>query len=192
MPKQVDHEEQRARIRAAAIEVFGKQGIEGTGLAHVARAAQLSRPALYTYYTDKDALVGDLAGHLMAREIQLFQTVLAGPASAAERLDTLSDRLAALIQSESAGGSIMLQLWVTRPDLLRQGLGSLKTLLSPVIAEGQREGAVLDALDPDTLAQGLIALWDGLLMQACLAPGTLKEGRAQALSRAFLGRSVAP
>ena len=191
MPKQVDHEEQRARIRAAAIEIFAKQGIEGTGLTHVARAAQLSRPALYTYYLDKAALVEDLAGHLMAQEIELFRTVLSAPESAARRLETLGARLATLIQNESAGGAIMLQIWVTRPELLRQGLASLQALLAPVIAEGQRDGAFADSLEPATLAQGLIALWDGLLMQACLAPDTLDESRAQALTRALLGRSAA-
>lgn len=189
MPKQVDHDQQRNRILVAAIDVFATQGVEHTGLTHVARAVGLSRSALYTYYLDKAALLEDLANFLLERELTLFQEALDAQGSALERLEGLSRRVALLIQQSGAGGAVLLQLWVIHPEHLKGCLDSLMDRLTPVVADGQREGSMHQTLPPALLAKGLIALWDGLLLQACLSRIALSEDDMWALVQSLTGRS---
>ena len=47
----------REDIYAAALESFERQGVRGTLMEDVARAAGVSRPTIYYYFPDKDALV---------------------------------------------------------------------------------------------------------------------------------------
>ena len=53
MPKVVDHDQQRERIRRTAWAVFARRGIKSTGLAHVVEAASVGRSILYHYYANK-------------------------------------------------------------------------------------------------------------------------------------------
>lgn len=186
MPKKVNLEQQRNRILQAAIEVFSQCGIDGTGLAHVARAAHLSRPALYTYYPDKQALIDDLADFLTAKEMAMFASILSTPGSVAERMDSLNAGLESLIREESAGGAVMLQIWLTRPKHLQHCLETLIDQLGPVIAEGQRERTFTAEIPSENLARGLIALWDGLLLQACLSKDAMNSLDMAALARRLL------
>ena len=47
----------REEIYAAALATFEQQGVRGTLMEDVARRAGVSRPAIYYYFPDKDALV---------------------------------------------------------------------------------------------------------------------------------------
>lgn len=48
--------ERRARILAAALEVFGAQGYDGTGLERIAETAGVTRAVLYDHFASKKAL----------------------------------------------------------------------------------------------------------------------------------------
>lgn len=62
-----DREQRIDHIRRAAIPIFAAQGFRGTSMADVARAAGVSRPALYQYFANRadvfraafDALLND-------------------------------------------------------------------------------------------------------------------------------------
>ncbi|MCH2185414.1 TetR/AcrR family transcriptional regulator [Myxococcota bacterium] len=64
----------RALIAAAAIDVFSAEGFSGTSMAHIAKEAGMSRPALYQYFQNKGdifacaftALVEDAADFALA------------------------------------------------------------------------------------------------------------------------------
>jgi AcrR family transcriptional regulator len=50
-------EARRAAIQKAAIEEFASHGLRRTSMADIARAAGISRPALYQYFRDKDEVI---------------------------------------------------------------------------------------------------------------------------------------
>ncbi len=61
MPRPAYSQDQRAaieaRIRAAALELFGRDGYRGVSLRAIAKAMGWSAPALYRYYDNKAALL---------------------------------------------------------------------------------------------------------------------------------------
>jgi AcrR family transcriptional regulator len=59
------YEEQREAIVARAAELFARQGYHATSMNQLAEAAGLSKPTLYHYFRDKDALLVYIAdGHV--------------------------------------------------------------------------------------------------------------------------------
>lgn len=48
--------DRRSTILGAAIRVFAQQGYRGTSMAAIAAATDMSRPALYQYFADKEAV----------------------------------------------------------------------------------------------------------------------------------------
>jgi AcrR family transcriptional regulator len=55
--KQKRSQQRRDRIVAAATRLFGRQGIAGTSLTDVAKAAKVPLPSVYDYFKNKDDLV---------------------------------------------------------------------------------------------------------------------------------------
>ena len=63
------YEDQRGAILSQAAQLFASNGYHGTSMNEVAEACKLSKPSLYHYFRDKDALlVGIAEGHLARLE----------------------------------------------------------------------------------------------------------------------------
>lgn len=165
MPRVVDEKEKRREIRQAARRVFGRRGLAGTGLAHVAAAAGMSRANLYHYYADQVALVRDLADELLEDEEVLFGEALKPEGSALERIEHLSGAVTELFERWAGVGGLLLQLWASDPRRVRILLRRLRDALASLVLEGQHEGDVDRCLDPDLAAGMVVALIDGLLLQ---------------------------
>lgn len=56
-------EDKRARILAAALELFEKAGFDGVAVPEIARAAGVATGTIYRYFEDKEALVNALYRH---------------------------------------------------------------------------------------------------------------------------------
>jgi len=59
-------EEKKHQILQAAIEVFGTYGYKKTSMQDIADALDISRPALYQYYKNKEAIFLALVGHTLS------------------------------------------------------------------------------------------------------------------------------
>ena len=66
----------RQPLLAAALRLFVEQGIDGTGIRDVARAAEVSEAALYRHWPSKDALVRDLYAIHLAEVVQLMDAAV--------------------------------------------------------------------------------------------------------------------
>ena len=165
MPKQVDSAAQREEIRRAARGVFARQGVRGTGLAHVARAAGMGRSSLYHYYPDKAALLRDLVADTLASERALFTSCLRGEGSVAERVALLIDGCVALFDSWAELGRLFLDLRLRDAEGFRDFFREIRTELEAVLAEGQARGEVAAEVDPLLAGAALIGAIDGLLIQ---------------------------
>jgi AcrR family transcriptional regulator len=170
VPKIVDEEAQRGRIRAAARSVFARSGLTTTGLTHVARAAGMQRSSLYHYYADKAALVRDLADEVLAEEEAAFRAALEGEGSALERIERLAEAVVRVFGTRAALGRVLLELWASEPARVRPALRRVRATLAELIRVGQERGEIAGDLDPDAAALLLVALLDGLLVQVFLDP----------------------
>jgi AcrR family transcriptional regulator len=77
------YDDQRGLILARAAELFATQGYVATSMNEVARACGLSKPALYHYFTDKDAVLLDIADQHVSRLVAAVERAREEPSWAA-------------------------------------------------------------------------------------------------------------
>ena len=66
-PRAADYEAHRAHILKAAAALFARRGYTAATMAGVAAASGVSKPTLYHYFQDKEALLLDIAGSHVER-----------------------------------------------------------------------------------------------------------------------------
>lgn len=187
MPKIVDAAAQRRQIRRAARHVFARRGVARTGLAQVAERAGMGRSTLYHYYPDKAALVRDLARDLLQGEAELFNAALQGKGSPLERSERLMDPLTGIFGTRAALGRLVYDLRTLDAGPFRAFFRRARRDLARLIVEGQQQGEIERALEPELAAASVIGLVDGVLLQQFVEPGVFAD--PSALARA-LARSV--
>ncbi|TJV53886.1 MAG: helix-turn-helix transcriptional regulator, partial [Mesorhizobium sp.] len=75
----------RARILDSAMKVFLAYGFARTTMDDIARAADMSRPALYLQFKNKTDIYRAIALMLLSRSLEQAKTALAGEEPFAER-----------------------------------------------------------------------------------------------------------
>lgn len=164
--------ESRDRIVAAAADLVGDRGVEGTGIDHVLAAAGASKSQLYHYFADKD----DLIRAVIARR---FDQVIAGQAPLLAKLDTWYSIRRWLDmwvgQSEATGhhgcpiGRLANEL-ADRDDEARADLAACFAAWEGFLAEGltrmRERGSLVPQADPRQLAVAVFASLQGGLLLA--------------------------
>lgn len=102
----------RARILEGAFKVFLAYGFVRTTMDDIARAAELSRPALYLVFRNKPEIYRAIADSLLQTCLSQSKAVLGGEDSLIERLDRLVERLDAMMREiqESPHGAELLDM----------------------------------------------------------------------------------
>ena len=177
MPKIVNEQEERRRIRGAAVQVFARRGFASGSLDEVAKAAGMSRPGLYTYYPDRESLVTDLVEAVLADEVALFRACLGSDGSARERLEGLARELGRSFFALGPTGALMLQLWALDPKKMRAPFRTMRRLTEATLRDGIRQGELVRMNVPMT-ARFVIGLLDGILLQHVVDPGLFGSSRA--------------
>ncbi|MBW2289799.1 MAG: TetR/AcrR family transcriptional regulator [Deltaproteobacteria bacterium] len=175
MPKIVDADDQRTRIRSAARRVFAERGVRGTGLTHVAEAASMSRSNLYHYYPDKPALLDALVGEVLEQERELFRDCLETAEAPLERLERLARACGGLFPEWAVFGRMFLDLRLEDAQFLKGLFRDLRHALATVIAEGQRDGSLRTEPDAAIGASILMGAIDGLLLQYFVDPDAFPD-----------------
>ncbi len=156
-PPAEDDRTGRARIRDAAIELFGVRGVDGTSLKLIAEAAGVSQPLIVHHFGSKEGLRSACDHHIA-------EVVRAGKYAAMAQGPSL-DPLAA-IRDATAGRSVLRYLARTLGD----GTPGVADLLDEMVddavaymAEGERTGLIRPSRDPRGRAV-VLTLWSlGLL-----------------------------
>lgn len=78
--------EKRRRILDAARLLFVRDGLRGTTMEALARAAGVAKPTLYGYFSDKDAVFTALLDDLSDALTAAFEAGMAGPGTVAQRI----------------------------------------------------------------------------------------------------------
>jgi AcrR family transcriptional regulator len=162
-------DESKETILAAARQLFAKRGYRGTSLASIAEAAGLSQPGLLHHYPSKTAL---LLAVLASRDS-------ADGRLSSPRLDAagigIVDGLAALVahnESEPELVALFSMLLgeaaaADHPahDYFVQRYQQIRARFARHLREAQAAQALASGIDPDALANVLIAVLDGLQFQ---------------------------
>jgi AcrR family transcriptional regulator len=159
----------REKIIATAIHLFGERGVDKTSLADIAREVGISKGTLYYYYSTKNDLIFDITDvHIkkITREIFSIIETNKGDVSWKEMVGLLFE---SLLKSETRS---RLHLYLIQEVL--SGNAELKdrfiltyTQWFTMVAEGYR---MLTGLDLDLSAQTrvLVAVIDGLVIQTAI------------------------
>jgi AcrR family transcriptional regulator len=174
----------RDRLVAAAAEVFGERGYEGTRVQEIVRRAGLSTGAIYTNFRNKADLL--LAAVGTAQVDSLFAAIeLAGDAA-----DGLRRAGHELPTARRDTRPLLFETMVAaRRDpevaaLLRRRLMKFRSLMAHAVAAGQRDGSVAADVDVDAAAEFCQALGMGfLLMEAVGLPHSDETAWRQLIDR---------
>ena len=189
MPRVVDHNERRERIAEAAWRVIERDGPSGANLREIAREAGYTTGVITHYFRDKRELVAFAFGLVVNRSMARMAE------SVAE-----SDIVGALAQSlpldeerrrETTVWLTLMGASLTDPELadeLRQRYRQAREAMFPIFSttlEGSRE-------DPDDVADELLAVVDGITVDALTDPQRYPPERQLWLLRRALERLGLP
>jgi AcrR family transcriptional regulator len=178
MPRVVDHEARRADVAAAVWRVVAREGVEAVTVRRVAAETGMSTSVVSHYFADKADLLG-LAFHLVVERTRA-RAEEAPPGGRARALLAAALPLDDERRTEARIWFSLLGLAIARPELAadqRRTYAAWREALAAALSD--------EGLDPgrDALAEAaaLIALVDGLTVQAAFAPAELPAERQLAL-----------
>jgi TetR/AcrR family transcriptional regulator, transcriptional repressor of bet genes len=176
VPKIVDHEQRREELAEAVWRLASHEGLDAVTIRAVAAEAGWSTGALHHYFSDKEELLL-FAFRTVADRVG--RRVAATRETAGEPLELVRELLAIGLpldderRDETRVWFAFLGLALTRPALARaQGAAyaQWRRLVASALEEAQEAGGLDAAIDPRREAAGLVALVDGLAVQAMFDP----------------------
>jgi AcrR family transcriptional regulator len=192
MPKVVDHEERRAELCAAVWRLASREGLEAVTVRGVAEEAGWSSGAVVHYFSDKEDLL-----------LSAFQTVADRVSRRLEKLEERTNEPLALARAWLVEGLpldsdrraevrvwfALLGLALTRPALARAQRLTYRAWrgrVAELLREAQDAAVVRADVDCPAAATALVALVDGLAIQATFEPRAVSGARAVELVDAHL------
>jgi AcrR family transcriptional regulator len=177
----------RDDILAAAAVRFARDGFHRTSMQDVIDEAGLSPGAVYRYFRGKEQIIIAIAMEAMGLIEGIVREALDAHRPVPELVRALP---AAFLQLSRADDRMRLavQAWgeaLRNPTLaaaMQTGLGGVRGALADRVRLGQSEGAVAADVDPVAVAQVLLAVLQGFIVQRCWDPELDPEmyGRAAA------------
>lgn len=166
--------ERPGELLAAALETFTENGYETSNLDDVARAAGVTKGAIYRHFDSKADLLQRAITHRLQENFQAIESLLAEQpdSSPGERLREILEYAWARWSSAEFARFLGLLAEVRRvvPDAvqtwLHQGPLTGWAIVSGIIAEGQRSGDFDPKLDPDATGR---LLTSGIAFQALVS-----------------------
>jgi AcrR family transcriptional regulator len=98
----------RARVLDAAVDLFARQGYDATSVAEVIAQAGVAKGGFYHHFASKEALLYEVYGDLITRQLESMDDVIARGAGAAATLRAL---IADLVESTASSAQQALVFW---------------------------------------------------------------------------------
>lgn len=174
------HEEQKERIRSAALPIFAQKGLAATKMADIASAAEMGYGSVYHYFPDKEAIFTALIEQMMQESIQHTQEALALPGTSWERLQWWFSRTMIWVRKHPEITLFITQVLTNEQEhrelrqLAYQLSRAAQKELRRLIVEGQEAGQVVSG-NPDQLAMAIQSCLYGLAIEATFDPDQARE-----------------
>lgn len=98
----------RTRVLDAAVELFAEQGYDGTSVSQVIARAGVAKGGFYHHFASKEALLYEVYGDLIGRQLGGMDDILARGLSPAQALRAL---IADLVETTAASARPALVFW---------------------------------------------------------------------------------
>lgn len=193
MPRVVDPDERRAALAAAAARVIARDGVVGATMREVAAEAGWTTGALTHYFADKRELLRFTLRASLERRGERRAERPGGDGDVTARLRQALE--AALPLTEDARLH-----WVVTVAFCAQAAGDAELAadqrdayrgyrreVASLLRKAQAQGAVAAGVDPEATAERLIAVVDGVALQALFDPETWPPARQLAMLDGAVG-----
>jgi AcrR family transcriptional regulator len=155
------------------MECFSENGFHQTGMADIVRRSGLSHGAVYVYFRSKDDIIEALAVDRHRLEAAL-NSVARATSDPVEGLRSLSKVYADWLTDPDGGQRrrVGVNGWseALRSERVRvrvvEGITVPRALIVDLVERAQAKGAMSRDLNPDAVARSMIALFQGLILQA--------------------------
>lgn len=169
----------RSAVLKAALTVFSRKGYAAATLDDVAKAAGVTRGAIYWHFKSKADLYNTLTGELSARGADLVQQAVAEGGSLLEILRRIFVRQCTLIEEDREARAVM-QLALSRtgsdPEVQagrKKQLEAGSALIEGIagaMQQGIDQGVLRSDLDPADMARAFIAFENGAIQLWLTSP----------------------
>lgn len=153
-------ERKKARLRQeiikTAIKLFRKKGYEKTRVDDIVQILEISQPTFFRYFPSKDAVLREVGRRGYACIKEHLETELSSDAPTAQRLRRMYQGMAHEVESDrTLWRAVVLSgaMDPVRSPEMRRPEETAVTLLSEVLAEGQKRGEITRAFPVAHLAQ---------------------------------------
>jgi len=196
VPKVVDHEERQREIAGAVWRAVARRGIEAATMREIAEEAGFSTGVLSHYFEDKDALILHALHVSIERAAGRMERRGRGATGLGALRSVLREGLP--LDDERRGEMrVWIDFWGRATGSEALGLEQSRwyalwrSVVRALLEECQRAGEVNPALAVEQEAAALVALVDGIGIQATFEPDRFPPEEQTSLIDGQLGRLVA-
>lgn len=185
---QTRSEETHQRILTTALEMFGKDGYDATGVAEICTGAGVSKGAFYHHFPTKQAVFLALMDGWLANLDSQMQNARLATRNVPEGLTAMAGMTEDLFNASKDRYAIIFEFWMQasrQPEIWQAAIAPYhryQDLFAGIIQNGIDEGSLDEKTIPGDAARVLLALVMGLLLQAYFDPesaawgGVVQEG----------------
>jgi TetR/AcrR family transcriptional regulator, acrAB operon repressor len=169
----------RSTILKTALNVFSAKGYSAATLDDVAKAAKMTRGAIYWHFKSKADLYNTLVEEVSARGAAVLQQSIAEGGTLVDILRRVFIRQCALIEEDKEARAVMeLTLFKTGldPDLqagrkkqIESGNALIATI-ADAMQMGIAQGTFRDDVEPINMARAILAFQNGAIQQWLASP----------------------
>lgn len=166
----------RQRLLEAALSVFARHGYERATVDAIVREAGFSKGAFYVHFGSKEDLFWTMFEERMVRQQQAFRDAVAPGAPARETLRRVLHAVFSLERADQAWAAMFAEFLAhaSRNHRVRERLAAMiqswRDLTAATLVAERDAGRLRRDLDIEFVAMALVALVEGILTQARLAP----------------------
>jgi len=171
-------QDRKRQIIDSARELFASQSYRKVGTADVAKAAGVSEPALYRYFSSKKELFLATLRPTGPKLLEIWQTIASEVNDPLETLASIGVRYYDHLQSRSGSMRLLFQALseADEPDIrqaLRENFLSFVHFVAETLEEGKRRGIVRHGLDSELVAWQFLGM--GLTLDLMQSLGLTSE-----------------
>jgi AcrR family transcriptional regulator len=172
---QIRSKETRSKILQSALSLFGQRGYDATGVAEICTAAAVSKGAFYHHFSSKQAVFIDLLEDWLKAVETDLRNAMEGAPNVTEGLLSMAARTRNVFSAADGRLSIFLEFWAQArkdPEIWRRAIEPFRMyreIFAAIVQRGIQEGS-LRPVDPGLVAQTLVSLAVGIIMQGVFDP----------------------
>ncbi len=179
-------------IRQHAFRMFGRYGFDGVSMLHVAKAAGITKAALYWHFDSKEALFLDCQQQLHAIFNQHVLGAMQGPSDVGRQLQQMFYGVVSLLRDPRIRTGVA-GYWLSSSSLntnsaieahRRFDEASMRYIRT-VMQRAIDEGIMHTDLPAEDIARATVAVWEGIVVPLRVEPLEVIERLILTLGKAF-------